>query len=118
MKHQKKYIIRKKKDFENVYGFGKKLVGNHTVVYYLDGGHCSGEKKYPKIGLTVSKKIGGAVQRNKAKRWYRDIFHKISQAIPPGFEMVWVARSGIVDAGYRRVSDELVELLRRNDILS
>lgn len=69
-----------------------------------------------RLGLVVGKKVGGAVERNRAKRRIRQIVG--IRALTPGWDLVVIARSGIQSAEYRDVERELRELLDRAGLLS
>ena len=75
------------KDFKRLYGRGKALVFPSVVVYFqknrLD--HC-------RIGITAGKKIGGAVERNRAKRVIIAAFRELLRHISGGYDFVFVAR--------------------------
>ena len=75
------------KDFRRLYGKGKSLVFPSVVVYYKKNqiGKC-------RYGITVSKKIGGAVKRNRAKRVIRAAFREIYPKLNGGYDFVFVAR--------------------------
>lgn len=69
-----------------------------------------------RLGLVVGKKVGGAVERNRAKRRIRHIVDV--RALPPGWDLVVIARSGMHSAQYRDVERELRRLLCRAGVLS
>ena len=64
-----------------------------------------------RLGLTVSKKIGNAVQRGKVRRRLRTLFRKKRGQLPSGLDLVFVARRGAAEA-------EFAELERAFDALS
>ena len=75
-----------------------------------------GEEGEPRLGLSVSRKVGGAVERNRVKRVLRDAFAAESSRLPAGMDAVVVARrdahalaehEGV--AGVRRVLAELLD---------
>jgi len=75
------------KDFKRLYGRGKTLVFPSVVVYFQKNrlGYC-------RIGITASKKIGGAVERNRAKRVIVAAFRQLLTQISGGYDFVFVAR--------------------------
>ncbi len=48
-----------------------------------------------RLGVSVSRKVGGAVERNRAKRVLREAFWSLSELLPPGYDFVVVARPEI-----------------------
>jgi len=66
---------------------------------------------YPRFGITVSKRVGNAVVRNKLKRQLRDILrhHKPSM----GYDFVFIAKPGAAEASYKLISQDVISLLER-----
>lgn len=64
-----------------------------------------------RLGVVVSKKVGGAVVRNRAKRRIRAAVN--IRALPPGWDVVVIARTSIQSAEYRHLESELRQLLVR-----
>ncbi len=52
----------------------------------------------PRLGLAVSRQLGGAVERNRLKRRLREAFERIADTVPPGRDYVLVARPGLAEA--------------------
>lgn len=75
-------------DFRRVYGRGKAYTNPALVVYVMKNraGIC-------RIGITTSKKIGNAVERNRSKRVIRAAFSNVKNSIEGGWDIVFVARS-------------------------
>lgn len=79
------------KDFRRLYGRGKSFVSPCLVTYVLRS-----RNQGVRFGITVSKKLGGAVQRNRAKRIITAAFRNICPEIEGGYEFCFVARTRIL----------------------
>ncbi len=86
-------IIKSNKNFMKVYRKGKFSANNLAVVYFLPN-----RSPYNRIGITTSKKIGNAVQRNRARRIIRAAYRNTEELFPIGFDIVFVARTDILNA--------------------
>jgi len=104
---KKEYRIKKNKDFQTVFQSGKSTANRQFVVYVLD----RKDQDHFRIGLSVSKKLGNAVTRNRIKRLIRQFFleHKL-QMKPKDF--VIIARKPVVDMSYEEVKKSLLHVLR------
>lgn len=70
-----------------------------------------------RTGFTVSKRIGTAVERNRARRRMREMVRLVWDAILPGWDLVWIARPGINEAEFTELQDACARLLRRARLL-
>ena len=98
-------------DFDRVFRNGRSHAGRELVLYVFP----RGEDGPPRLGLSVSRKVGGAVQRNRVKRLLREAFALESGRLPSGTDAVVVARTdanGLAEreglAGIRRALSDLV----------
>lgn len=57
-----------------------------------------------RIGLTVSGKVGGAVVRNRVRRRLRELYRAHREFLPPGLEVVVIARAGSAGASWAQLS--------------
>jgi ribonuclease P protein component len=99
-------------DFDRVFRHGRSHAGRELVLYVFP----RGESEQPRLGLSVSRKVGGAVQRNRVKRLLREAFDLEGGRLPAGTDAVVVARheaNALAEreglAGIRRALGQLVE---------
>ena len=94
--------------YSKAYKKGKKFVGKRVVVYILTDYAAAKlakanpeKKKINRVGITVTKKLGGAVLRNRAKRIIREGYRLSvkEKPIKCGFLIVIVARSSVIGSG-------------------
>ena len=99
--------LSRSRDFDTVYRKGRSVSTRHLVLYSFprDGGD-DGE---PRLGLAVSRKVGGAVARNRLKRRLRAAFDGLGETVPPGHDYVLVARPGLAEAAETQGFDWLRE---------
>jgi len=82
--------LKLNKEFRRLYGRGKSFIHRGFVCYVLP--EKSGKIRY---GITVSKKLGGAVERNRAKRLISAAFREVCPEMTGGWQLVFVARTAI-----------------------
>jgi ribonuclease P protein component len=66
-----------------------------------------------RLGVVVSRRVGGAVERNRAKRIIREWFRQRRAQLPVSADFVVIARSGVAKLGTRQAWAELSELAAR-----
>ena len=84
-------------DFEAVYRRGRSASSRHLVVYAFARDPSSGAAE-PRVGLTVSRKVGGAVERNRVKRLLREAAARVTPGLSSDVDLVIVARPGLAEA--------------------
>ena len=94
-------------DFERVYRQGRSHANRWLVLYAFPRG---GEDS-PRLGLSVSRKVGGAVDRNKVKRLLREAFDRQAQPLAAGHDVVLVARPDMLDLAEREGLDGVARAL-------
>ena len=80
--------INRNNDFRRVYARGKSYVDSVLVTYVTKG-----RPDELKIGITAAKKVGGAVQRNRARRLIKAAYTLLEPNLKKGYKIVFVARA-------------------------
>jgi ribonuclease P protein component len=109
---QHTYTLKTNNDFRRIYNRGKSFVSSGIVVYVTRN-----SAGYNRIGLTVGKKIGNAVKRNRAKRVMREAFISFENRLKSGYDIVLVARGKTVFIKSTEVAKFLNDLLTKAGIL-
>ena len=104
-------------DFDRVFRQGRSHAGRDLVLYVFPRGS---EDAAPRLGLSVSRKVGGAVERNRVKRLLREAFALECSRLPVSTDAVVVARHGARElaergglAGIRAALAELIDKVPR-----
>jgi len=101
-------MIRLNRDFRRLYQRGRTLASSAVVIYWAK--NRRGENR---LGITVSKKIGGAVVRNRARRLIKEAYRLNEHRLADGVDMVLVARGRTPKMRCAEVERELLSLWAR-----
>ena len=86
---RKRRRLSRSGEFERVYREGRSHASRHLVVYAFPR---SDDESDPRLGISVGRKLGGAVERNRIKRLLREAFWAGAGELAPGHDFVIVAR--------------------------
>ena len=81
--------IRRRAEFLQIYEHGARVHGRYATLFLMPNNRAFG-----RLGVAATKKIGGAVERNRAKRLIREVFRR--NKIAPGYDLVVVAKRELV----------------------
>ena len=102
-------ILRNRGDFGTIYHQGCKWV-DHFFVFYVLARPGAAESR---VGFIASRKLGGAVRRNRAKRLLRESFRLLQHQYPLEADMIFVARKRLVGARLQELMPEMEQTLAR-----
>jgi len=99
--------ISRRGDYLKVQGRGKRLVGRHFVYLWQ-----ASQQQHGRLGVTVTRRVAGAVGRNRIKRLVREAYRALSPS-PPAVDVVVIARAGRTPTRLEQVAAEMARAMRR-----
>jgi ribonuclease P protein component len=97
---QKRRRLSRSAEFERVYRQGRSKANRYLVLYVFPR-EDEADDEGPRLGLSVSRKVGGAVDRNRVKRCLREAFWTEAERLPAGADYVAVARPDLREVAER-----------------
>ncbi len=104
--------LRRRHDFLRVQGQGAKHHVRHFLVFVVRNPTTS-ELPGARLGVTVTRKVGISVIRNRIRRWVREAFRHERRRFAPGLDMVWVAKRSAATGCYADVHADMLQLSAR-----
>jgi ribonuclease P protein component len=98
--------IRRRPDFQRIYGRGDRVHGRFSTVFILPNA-----LPVSRLGIAATKRLGGAIARNRAKRLIREVFRL--NKIAPGFDIVIVPKQALLDASLTILENDYRTTLER-----
>ena len=103
--------LRKRREFEECYATGVRVSGRHIQVFLLDdptGNRPQGAPSRPRLGISVSRRVGNAVTRNRVRRRLREIFRRTRPqfSIGAGRDCVVNARPSCAAAAFSELLED------------
>ena len=114
MKFKETEGLKKDSDFRNVYKRGNSYANKYLVMYTLENNLTTS-----RIGISVSKKVGNAVVRNKTRRRIKEAYRlNIDEHIKKGYDVVFIARVNIKDVDYEAVEKAIIHLAKKTKMIN
>ena len=118
--------LSRSEDFTRVYRTGRSVANRYLVLYYFErsgaGRDAVDTASGPRVGFSVSKRLGSAVDRNRIKRVLREAFRVHGESLGGDMDLVLIARTPVVElleaGGSKAVEEKLVEVLRKASLVS
>ena len=107
---KKTYRVKSDKDFQAIFDKGTSVANRKFVVYQLGK-----NQKHYRVGISVSKKLGNAVVRNRVKRKVRHVIMEFAPQLTT-HDFVVIARTGVEEIDYHEVKKNLRHVLKLGNL--
>ena len=104
----KLHTVKKNMEFSNIIHTGKYVKNKCYVIYYKENSY-----PYYRFGISVSKKLGKAVDRNKYKRQLRNIIDKNKKYYQNSYDYIIIIKNEYVGLDFKSKNDEFVYLIKK-----
>lgn len=105
---KKENRLKKRKEYKYIFRKGKKLFSESFIMVYVPT-----KLENYKIGVSISKKVGNAVERNRISRRLKNALRKQNININPKYNYIFVARKNATTKNYKQIYLEIENLLKR-----
>jgi len=106
--------VKRNSEFQAIFRSGKIWSNAVAVLYIVRGADASTSR----VGICVSKKIGKAFARNHIKRLIYEACRLRWSLLKPGWDIIFLARRGVLDKSFVEVDGALEDLLRRARLIT
>lgn len=100
-------IIKSSEEFTEIINKGKSVKSKYYSIYYRQNNASN------RYGITIPKKLGVAVRRNKTKRRVKNIIDNNKNAMQNGYDYVIIVKKGILDLTFFDMEEELLSLIKK-----
>jgi ribonuclease P protein component len=100
--------IKKNTEFRTIYGHKRSIADRNLVLY------CWPKRMpNPRLGISISKKVGKAVLRNRIKRQIKEIMHCNQQACDCPYDIIFVVRAACAEASFSEIEASCLKLIKQ-----
>jgi len=104
--------LKKNHEFKRLYNKGKSAASQYAVVYCKRNG-----KPENRLGIAVSKKLGGAVERNRMRRRLKEVYRLNENKLSSGYDIVLIARARSMFSRFCELESSILSLFRKLKII-
>lgn len=108
----KSYRLRNNKEFKLVYKNGKNFWNRNLILY-----RRKNDLEVTRLGITITKKFGNAVLRNKIRRRLSEIYRINLYCIKEGYDLVIIPKKNVVDLSHQELESALKHILKISKML-
>jgi len=107
-------VLRSRRDFDRLYKRGRSVADRYVILFFIPNGCPSNRKAF-----LASKKVGGAVARNRARRLMRESLRLMAkdEMLKGGYDLLFIARNTIGGRKRQEVEASMKNALKRGNIL-
>ncbi|TXK77754.1 ribonuclease P protein component [Paenibacillus sp. N3.4] len=110
---EKSYRLAKREDFNKVYRYGKSMANHQFVLYYLP----KAQLEHFRLGVSVSKKVGNAVVRNRIRRIIKEIIRLNKESMTPHYDYIILARKPAAEMDYAEMEKSIWHVIRKASLI-
>lgn len=110
---KKQFRLTRSTDFKRVRRFGKSYAHPLVVLYATSSG-----EPQSRVGVSAGRWVGGAVERNRAKRLLREAVRSLYSQILPGNDLLLIARAPLPEANLSATQTALLSVLQRAKLIA
>lgn len=109
---KKTVSIKENREFSYLYRRGNFISSDCLIIYFRKNRFSCN-----RLGVTVSKKVGKAVIRNRVRRRIKECYRELEGKLPSGYDFVVVARTSAALADYNKIMSAFKYMLRKSGLL-
>ncbi|SDO52383.1 ribonuclease P protein component [Paenibacillus sp. yr247] len=110
---EKEYRLAKREDFNKVYRYGKSMANHQFVLYYMP----QPKLEHFRLGVSVSKKVGNAVVRNRIRRMIKEIIRLKKDNMTLQYDYILLARKPAAEMEYAEMEKSIWHVIRKASLL-
>lgn len=111
---QRSYRLKRRSDFRRVFRGGTSVANRQFVLYTFK----RADEGVPRVGISISRKVGKAVVRNRIKRLIKEIVRQWMDHIHPQTDLILIVRNPVVGLSYIEMESSLRHVMKRANVFT